>query len=109
MALPAPQPPSGEPGSNVGWKYWAEGISGNLNRILDTLGTVQTDVQDIKVDLAERKVASKFFQEKLVGVCTKVPIMQRAITALKIKAGVWGLIAGIIPVTIALAYWIMSK
>ncbi len=109
MALSAPQPPSGEPGSNEGWKYWAEGISGNLNRIADTLETVQTDVQVIKVDLAERKVASKFFQEKLVDVCTKVPIMQRAITALKVKAGVWGLIAGIVPVAIALVYWIMSK
>lgn len=38
----------------------------------------------------------------------KVDVCIKDIAGLKVKSGVWGAIAGMIPVTIGLAMWIMS-
>lgn len=64
-----------------GWNEWSRYVLKELERLNDCYESMRKDMTDMKTDL----------------------------TMLKVKAGVWGLIAGAVPVAIALLVGLLKK
>jgi hypothetical protein len=71
-----------------------------MSIICDKEGMMQESTGDIRLNRIESKI-DKFGED--------LTIVRIEIGALKVKAGVWGLIAGMIPVGIAFSIWIFTK
>jgi hypothetical protein len=48
------------------------------------------------------------FEKKIEALDEKVTLCRIEIAGLKVKSGIWGAVAGMIPVAIGLGMWIMS-
>ena len=111
MSIVAPLPDTA-PGTDGVWKYWARVVAGNVDRCLKTIEAVQKDAQDERVKQATRDAATEALTKEVqelrraVELLNKktLPGMQESITALKVKAGLWGAAAGVVPAAIAIIY-----
>jgi hypothetical protein len=64
--------------------------------------TWNEDREYVKNALEDLKAGQSAHGDRLTRICV-------AIASLKVKAGIWGLLAGLIPVTIALAVWAITQ
>jgi hypothetical protein len=72
-------------GGNGGWKEWSNYVLKELERLNDNVETVKNEIGDIKISLATLQ------------------------TSFKIKSGIWGAIAGLIPAVAVLIYTLLGK
>lgn len=72
-------------GENNGWSEWSKHVLAELKRLNNNYDELSKEVNIFELN------------------------MVRDITALKIKCGLWGGLAGAIPAAIAIAFMIMDK
>lgn len=70
-----------DPKVTNGWNEWAKHVLAELVRLNDCYEGLRRDMGDLKAEVA----------------------------GLQVKSGVWGLVGGLIPAVLAIAYIIMSK
>jgi len=75
-----------------GWDEWKRYVLGELKRVSDE----QTDMR--KENVAQH-----------VAILSSISDLKSDLSALKVKAGVWGLIGGAIPVSIGLLIWVFES
>lgn len=65
-------------------------------------GGIEERISDLKEDIKELK-------DKISNIYDVVNKIDKEVVVLKVKSGVWGFLAGLIPALIAFIYWIVNK
>jgi len=65
-------------------------------------GGIEEKICDLKEDIKELK-------DKISNVYEIVNKIDKEVVVLKVKSGVWGFLAGLIPALVAFIYWVVNK
>lgn len=77
------------PPNDNGWNEWSRHVLAELERLNNCYESIKKDVSELRSEnLSKLKVE---------------------IAKLKVRAGVWGVMGGAIPILIALSLWVLTK
>ncbi len=85
------------------WSRYRELVMRELERLDGRIGSTSDSVK------AEIAATEKRISKRLEGLETTQRTIDRDVVALKVKAGVWGVIGGAIPSIVALAFMYFKK
>lgn len=95
------------PHDKNGWSEYEKLVLAELKRLNDEQGSLRKDLRE------ETRAIRREVVEKVGEVCAKSDENSRAIAALKVSAGFWGLFAGAlaggIPSLVALIIYLLGK
>ena len=100
-----------------GWNKWSLHIQKELER-LATEGAKRDElIQALRIEEAVSQTTNEALKKALTQntkalnnlTHTLLPAIQSSITSLKVKAGLWGAVAGAIPTTVAIIYGLVTS
>ena len=100
-----------------GWNKWGLHIQKELGRLSAEAAKRDGLIQTMRIEEAARRAAQVACREDM-RQNTKMlidlkdiilPALQSSVNSLKVKAGLWGAVAGAIPTTIAIIYGLVTN
>jgi chromosome segregation ATPase len=113
-----------------GWDYWANMVVNSLSNLDQQIGALaeeisqineklnseiqkdRKDITDIKVSLGQLVTITNNLKESIVGLSKLSELLRKQgedIASLKVKAGVWGAISGVVGAIGTLIIYVLSK
>lgn len=83
-----------------GWNVWAKQVANEIEKVMRGVESNHTDIVELKRQLTKLQETVNM----ALTECQSVPEMKVDIARLKVKAGIWGLIGGTIPVIVMILF-----
>ncbi len=100
-----------------GWNKWGLHIQKELERLTNEAAKRDELIQALRIEEATKSATKDALRrvveqnaQVLVDLKDRIlPAMQGSISSLKVKAGIWGAVAGALPTAVAIIYGLVTQ